>query len=124
MSDLIFIKRLLLESNIGIYDWEKAKKQILFLDIEMKLDISEAVKCDSVEKTVNYELVAEKLREFAAKQSTLLLETLSDKIAQFIFDEFPAIAWVRLRLGKSKAFSVIYTDEVGVVIERHRGSTA
>jgi dihydroneopterin aldolase len=117
MPDIIYIKNLKIETIIGVYDWEREVRQIINIDIEIATDNLEAVKSDDIQFTVDYSLIAKRLKDFLQISEFFLLETMAERIAEIVLNEFD-INWVRLRVGKPGA--VDDADDVGVIIERER----
>lgn len=113
--DIIYISDLRIETVIGIFDWERKIKQTVILDIEMAGDCRKAAVSDDVEDTVNYKGVAKRLIAFVGDSEYQLVETLAEKCAQLIMEEF-GVPWVKLRLNKQGALRG--ARDVGVIIER------
>jgi 7,8-dihydroneopterin aldolase/epimerase/oxygenase len=115
--DKIFIRELKTETIIGIFDWERQVKQTVIVDIEMGLDIRKAARSDSIDDTMNYKKVAKRVLAFLEESSFHLVETLGERIAMLILEEF-AINDVRIVLSKPGA--VRNSRDVGVILERDR----
>jgi 7,8-dihydroneopterin aldolase/epimerase/oxygenase len=115
--DKIFIRALKTEAIIGIFDWERQVKQTVIVDIEMGIDIRKAARSDSIDDTMNYKKVAKRVLAFIEESSFHLVETLGERIAMLILDEF-AISDVRIALSKPGA--VRSSRDVGVILERDR----
>ena len=113
--DMVFIDRLEVETIIGIFDWERNTKQVVCLDIEMQADITHAALYDDINATLNYKAVAERLTSFIQKTQFQLVETLAQRCAEIILNEFQ-VPWLRLKLYKPDA--VPDSRAVGVIIER------
>ena len=113
--DTIFLSELKVETVIGIWEWERKIRQIVVIDLEMAADIQKAAETDSVDDTLNYKSVAKRLQDFVADSEFQLVETLAEKIAAIIRDEF-AVPWVRVRVNKPSA--IRGARDVGVSIER------
>ena len=113
--DIIFISELRIETIIGIYDWERVTKQTVSLDLEMATDIRRAAATDRIDDTLNYKAVAKRLIEFVGASDFQLVETLAEKIAAIVLEEFN-VTWLRLRLHKPGALRG--SRDVGVMIER------
>ncbi|TFH47740.1 MAG: dihydroneopterin aldolase [Lysobacterales bacterium] len=113
--DIIYISDLRIETVIGIFDWERKIKQSVVLDIEMAGDCHKAAQNDDVEDTLNYKSVAKRLIEFVGSSEYKLVETLAERCAEVIMDEF-RVPWVKLRVNKRGALRG--ARDVGVVIER------
>lgn len=113
--DIVCLRGLRIETQIGIYDWEKAIKQPVILDLEMSADVARAAKSDRIEDALDYKAVSKRLKQFVSESGFELVETLAERCAEIIREEF-GVGWVRLTLNKIGAVSDAV--DVGVVIER------
>jgi 7,8-dihydroneopterin aldolase/epimerase/oxygenase len=113
--DKIFLDELKIDTIIGIWDWERRIRQTVVIDLEMSADIARAAASDDVVDTLNYKAVAKRLQAFVGDSSFQLVETLAEKIAGLIRDEFD-VAWVRVKVHKPGA--IRGSKDVGVEIER------
>ena len=113
--DIVYIRDLKIETIIGIYDWERQVKQTISLDLDMATDIKKAALSDHIDDTLNYKAVAKRLISFVEGSEVLLVETMAEKIASIVLDEF-SVPWLRLRLSKPGA--VRGSQDVGIIIER------
>ena len=113
--DKIFLDELNIDTIIGIWDWERRIRQTVVIDLEMSADIARAAASDDVVDTLNYKAVAKRLQAFVGDSSFQLVETLAEKIAGLIRDEFD-VAWVRVKVHKPGA--IRGSKDVGVEIER------
>ncbi|HPG94593.1 MAG TPA: dihydroneopterin aldolase [Dokdonella sp.] len=116
--DIVFIEDLRIETVIGIYDWERRIRQVVALDIEMRFDNTRPAATDRIEDTLDYKAVSKRLIAFVESSEFQLVETLAERCATIILDEFE-VSHVRLRLAKPGA--VRGSRSVGVQIERQRG---
>lgn len=117
--DRVFIENLTVETVIGIFDWEREIRQSVSLDLEMDFDISAAAQSDSIEDTLDYKAVAKRLIRFVEQSEFQLVETLAERCAEIVLNEFPV---KRLTLKLSKPGAVRGSSAVGVIIERKRGA--
>jgi dihydroneopterin aldolase len=115
--DTVFIEDLRIETVIGIYDWERKIRQVVALDLEMAFDNRMPAASDKIDDTLNYKAVSKRLIAFVESSSFQLVETLAERCAQIVLDEF-RVPWLRLKLSKPGA--VRGAKAVGVVIERGR----
>ncbi len=113
--DKVFIEGLEVEALIGIYDWERRIRQPVQFDIEMTFDNRKPAASDAIADTLDYKAISKRLVAFVAQSDFGLVETLAERCAQIILDEFPA-RHVRLKLSKPGA--VRGARAVGVIIER------
>ncbi|MDZ7645084.1 MAG: dihydroneopterin aldolase [Woeseiaceae bacterium] len=115
--DTIFLNDLRIETVVGIWDWERRIRQTVSIDLEMGADIRAAAASDSIDDTLNYKLVAKRIQQFVGESSFQLVETLAERIAGIILDEFD-VPWVRVRVNKPGA--IRGARDVGIDIRRSR----
>ena len=115
--DTIFLTDLRVDTVVGIWDWERKIRQTVSIDLEMGFDIRPAAKTDSIDDTLNYKAVAKRVQQFVADSAFQLVETMAERIAEIILDEF-GIAWVQVRVNKPGA--IRGARDVGVLIRRSR----
>lgn len=113
--DIVFLRDLRIDTVIGIYGWERRVRQTLVFDLEMSADVARAAASDDITDTLNYKAVAKRLTEFVGQSEFLLVETLAERCAALVREEF-GVRWVRLTLNKKGA--VRGATDVGVIIER------
>ncbi|HMA97829.1 MAG TPA: dihydroneopterin aldolase [Wenzhouxiangella sp.] len=113
--DIVFISDLDIDTVIGIFDWEREIRQTVRLNIEMNTDVRRAARTDRIEDALDYKSVAKRLIGFVEKSEFGLVETLAERCAEIILEEFP-VDWLRLRLDKPGA--VRGSRSVGILIER------
>ena len=113
--DVVFIEDLRIETVIGIYDWERKIRQTITLDLGMAFDNRKPAASDKIEDTLDYKKVAKRLIAFVEESHFELVETLAERCADIVRDEF-GVAWLRLKLSKPGA--VTGSKAVGVAIER------
>ena len=111
--DKIFLSEMKVDTVIGIWDWERKIRQTVVIDLEMSADIAKAAATDSVEDTLNYKSVAKRVQQFVEDSSFQLVETLAEKIAAIVRDEFD-VQWVKVRVNKPGA--IRGSKDVGVLI--------
>lgn len=119
--DKVFIEGLQVEAVIGIHPWERGVRQKLLLDVVMSFDNRVPAASDEIGDAHDYEAIATRLVAFASKTQVRLVETLAERCAALVLEEF-GVAMVRLKLSKPGA--VRGASNVGVRIERHRAAGA
>jgi 7,8-dihydroneopterin aldolase/epimerase/oxygenase len=117
--DFIFIEELRLETLIGVYDWERHRRQTIQLDLEVGLRNHLAAASDDVADTVDYGAVCERLRRLAAESEFALIESFAETVSEIILSEFKA-AWVKVRVTKLGLMRD--AKRVGIVIQREATS--
>jgi dihydroneopterin aldolase len=114
-QDIIFIKKLKIETYLGIYDWEQTKKQSIMLDIKIGID-NKAAKTNNLNDTINYQSVYNKLVEFITSGKFQLIETLAEQVAYLLFENFPT-NYVKIKITKPFALK---NALVGITLKRTR----
>lgn len=116
MRDYLFIEGLAIDCLIGFADWERLVKQTVVLDLRLGIAIEELAAKDRVDEgDFNTKALTRRLKEFVGSSEFALIETLAERIAALVLEEFP-VRWVRVRLSKPRALRG--ADNVGVVITR------
>jgi dihydroneopterin aldolase len=115
-TDIIFIKGLKIKAHLGIYEWERRVLQTVVIDLDIHTDIRKAAAVDSVEFSINYKMVVDRIKQFIKDHEAFdIVEALAENIATLVKSEFP-VSSLRLSISKPSIFSDI--REVGVCIER------
>lgn len=115
--DIIYLHDLKIETVIGVFDWERQIRQTISIDLDMATDIRKAAASDALADTLNYKAVAKRLISFVGDSDFQLVETLAERVAEIVINEFN-VDWLKLRINKKGA--VRGANDVGVLIERGR----
>jgi dihydroneopterin aldolase len=83
--DRVFIEDLRIETTIGVYDWEKAIRQVVALDLEMAFDNRVPAGSDRIEDTLDYKAVSKRLKAFVGASRFELVETLAERCGVMLF---------------------------------------
>ncbi|WP_371262079.1 dihydroneopterin aldolase [Rhizobacter sp. Root404] len=113
--DLIFIEGFTGETIIGIHESELHRPQPLVIDVHAGVPHARACETDRIHDTIDYGVVAERLRRLLAEHRLTLLEAFAETIADILIGEFGA-RWVRVKVVKPRKFADV--GAVGVQIER------
>lgn len=113
--DITFLHGLKVECIIGIWEWERAAKQTVIIDLDMASDVARAAASDEIKDAVDYKAVAKRLEQFVGESQYQLVETMAENVARLLLEEF-GLPWVRVRINKKGAVS--NARDVGIVIER------
>lgn len=113
--DIVYLHGIACECTIGVWEWEKAIRQKLIMDIDVGCDISKAAENDDLNDALDYQALAEVVQLFASEHQFDLLETLAERLASLILSDFKA-PWVKIKIDKGPAVKGV--KHVGVMIER------
>jgi 7,8-dihydroneopterin aldolase/epimerase/oxygenase len=102
--------------RIGVTEEERAKPQRVLLTVDMTYDFSSAALSDRIEKTINYQKVADDLLKYGDNRSWKLLEKLVTNIAELVLVQYgPTTVFV-----EAKKFSLPQARYVSVSLTRTR----
>ena len=115
MSDLIRVVDLEVRARLGVPEAERAAPQRLLISLELEVgSFARAAQADDVALTVDYAVVALRVKALAESEERKLVETLAEEIAALVRKEF-AVTRVRVRIAK---FVLPDAARVEVEIER------
>jgi dihydroneopterin aldolase len=115
LADTVLIEGLVVETVVGVYDWEREVTQSLVIDLEMAWDNSVPGKTDDVADALDYAAVSTRVESCLQALRPKLLEHGAEVLAKTLQDEL-GIKWLRLAIRKPGA--VPAAQAVGVRIER------
>lgn len=104
-----------LEALVGIYDHEKTMPQPLRINIELGVREGRASLTGNIDDTVDYEKIANGVRDIVSSGHVGLLETLAERIADYCMTT-SLVMTATIRLEKLAA--VPGTASVGIEITR------
>ena len=107
MIDKLIVHDLIAECRIGVSDWERAKAQHIWIDLELAIDATKAAAGDDVRQAIDYGHLVTAVKRHAEQTSVHLLETLAEGIARLILKEF-RVDRVMVRLKKRALPGVDY----------------
>ena len=116
LMDHIFIRDFRLQTLIGFHRRERVVPQTIRLDLEIGITNTAVFASDKVADCIDYDKVTGRIRELASEHVNLV-ETLADRVARAVIDEFGA-AWVKVSIAKLGILKDV--GLVGVTVERKR----
>ena len=115
--DAIILRDLRVEALVGIHKRERHVTQTVSIDLDIGLPGTTVFKSDKVADTIDYEQVALKIKALAASGHFRLVETLAERIARLLLEDFGA-PWAKISVAKIGVLA--NAKFVGVTIERKR----
>jgi FolB domain-containing protein len=115
--DKIFIKDLRLDGILGIYERERITPQEIVINVIMFTDTRKAAETDEIADCVDYEKVANRVRNHAKTSRRMTAEALSNDLACLCL-ETPGVRRVIVRVEKTQAIGD--AGSVGVEVEREK----
>ena len=88
MSLFIDVKGIKAYGKHGVYDEEKKEEQLFLIDVKLLLEeqpeLTEFIEEDSLQQTINYELIVKQVVDLVKNESFNLIETLATKLMEEI----------------------------------------
>ncbi len=114
----IIIEGLEVTACHGVNAEEKVQPQRFVFCVEAEAEIWRAARTDSVDDTVSYSTMKKKIVAFATQNSFDLIETLADRTALMLLDEFDSLSGVTVTVKKPDAPMSGKFDYVAVTARR------
>ncbi|MBI4820356.1 MAG: dihydroneopterin aldolase [Deltaproteobacteria bacterium] len=114
--DRIEIEGLRVDAVVGIYPHERRIHQRLVFDVTVETDLSEAGRTDDIRSTVDYDRIAQIVRN-TATSATWLVESMASNVADAVL-ALPRVESVRVRVQKPGA--LVDATTVAILIFRER----
>ena len=119
-------KDLIILNNLGFYGYhgvlgeENRLGQRFWIDLTCGADLSQAALTDDINQAVSYADIFDVVAAaFSAKRYNLI-EALAQGIVVSIFDTFPTVEWVRVRVRKPEAPIPMVAGEAAIELYRER----
>jgi D-erythro-7,8-dihydroneopterin triphosphate epimerase len=113
----IHIRDLTVRCIVGINDWEREKKQDVVINLTLWADLEMACLGDSIENTVNYKPLKNRIVEMVERSEFKLIERMAQAVADLCLEE-PLVERVDVTVDKSGALR--FARSVAVEITRTR----
>lgn len=84
----------------GAFAEEQTLGQIFVVDCTLSVDLAKASQSDRLEDTVHYGLVFETIKKQVEENKYILIERLAGAICQDIFEQFPPVQAITLKISK------------------------
>lgn len=98
MASSIVVKGIQVSARCGVTETERHYPQPLLVDLIFQCPNQQAFQSDRLSDTVDYGSITRRIRDIGEGQTFSLIETLTEKICQTLFQEFPIThlkIWVR-----------------------------
>lgn len=113
--DEIFIKDLLGQAIIGIYEWERKQPQEILVNVRMMTDTRHAAQTDDINDCIDYGDMTRKIQLYIKDSTRFTVEALAEDIAEICLNH-ASVKKVIVRVEKPGV--VKGTKSVGIQIER------
>ena len=120
MTDIIFIKGIVIHARHGVMEHETEVGQRFVIDLELSSDLSESSRTDKLADTVSYSNVVATATAAFKDDNYKLLERAAGAVADAILTDFPRISAVKVTVHKPHAPIAAIFEDVGVILTRIR----
>jgi dihydroneopterin aldolase len=123
MPSSIVVKGIQLSARCGVTEMERQHPQPLLVDLTFRCPNHTAFLSDQLSDTVDYGMITQRIRDIGENREFSLIETLTEKICQTLFDEFP-ITHLKIWVRKIRPPLDRIKGSVGVQLIRSRQTIA
>jgi 7,8-dihydroneopterin aldolase/epimerase/oxygenase len=120
--DLLVLEGMSFYGHHGETEEERTVGNRFHVDVEIRIDLSEAGRSDHIADTLDYAHAFVLIREIVEDHRYNLLEAVADRIATRLLDE-PRVEGVRVRVGKRPPIAGDI-ERCAVIINRGAGGPA
>jgi dihydroneopterin aldolase len=111
--DQLDIIGLSLSTRIGIHSWEQRIHQRLVVDISIPMDFTQCQ--NELKNTIDYDALTQRITSFVEDNSFELIETVAEKIATLIKEEFKV---PKMTISVSKPDAIKNAANIRVTLTR------
>lgn len=119
MADLIRLDGIRAFGHHGVFEQETRDGQWFVIDVELRLDLTEAGQSDDLAATVHYGELAQDIHDAVVGEPCQLIEALAERIAQVCLSR-ERVQSARVTVHKPSAPIEVEFGDVSVVIERSK----
>ena len=112
---IIKIKNLKLRTIVGIYNWEKDRKQDVIINIELEVSSEKALKTDDINDTINYKDLNNEIISAVESRKFYLIEKIADTILEIVLKDKRVVKAI-VEIDKPGALQ--FSDSVSVICSR------
>lgn len=117
MGDQLIIEQLEFHGRCGVTSEERARPQMLAVDLELDCQLASAGRSDDLRHTVDYAAVARRVVELGTGHEFRLLEAMAERFVTALFEEF-RIDRIKLWVRKLHPPITQVTRSMGIIVER------
>ena len=117
MRDRMMLPEIAVQARVGCTEQERSEFQMVWIDIELRCDLSHAAAQDSIEAAVNYVDLRAEAERIAGLRPYALIETVAERVAARLLERF-AVEEVLVRVRKPSALAEFGVPWAGVEVVR------
>ncbi len=104
----------------GVFPEEERLGQRFYVDLELGIDLAEAAARDDLDASVNYGKIYEVVEAAFTEPRMKLIEAVGHNIVTALFQAFPPIRWIKVRVRKPEAPIAMVRGYAAVELHRVR----
>lgn len=116
-SDTVFIRNLVIQTIIGIHPAERTTPQTVLVSLELETATTTAAAHDDIVNALDYERLAQRVREFVSQAEFQLIETQAEHLAVLVLEDLNVML---VSVEVQKPGAIPNAETVGVRIQRAR----
>ena len=119
-GDRIILKDLGFYGYHGVFAEEAKLGQRFFVDLELGTDLTAPAMTDRLSTGISYADIYDVVKGAFETRRMKLLEAVAQNIVDAIFEAFPGVTWVIIRLRKPEAPIAMVRGEAAIELHRQR----
>ena len=119
MDSTLILRGIHIAGHCGVTHQERNEPQPILVDLELDCANSHSAVSDHLGDTIDYAQIIKRISDIGTQNHFSLVESLADKMAQTLFDEFP-IRGLSIWVRKTAPPLTHQVDSVGVRLSRLR----
>ena len=94
------IKNIEVDIHLGTTREERAKKQMIKINLSFEIDSQKAAKSDNIEDTIDYFSIYQFIKSFPGEKPFHLVERLHQSLSKRLHQTFPELQNTKIRIEK------------------------
>lgn len=119
MTDLIALRGIRVFARHGVLPEEAESGQMFVVDALLRLDLRAAGLSDSLEETVDYGSLTQRIHDVVAEERWDLIEKVAERVAEVVLADSRVVE-TEVTVHKPEAPVAVPVDDVAVTLVRHR----
>ncbi len=116
---MIRLKQLRVHTVIGTYEWERAEKRELRINVLFTPVHQAAADSDNLNDAVDYAALSDQIGEMASTSRFLLIEKFAAEVLRIVLSH-PLVRWAEVEVAKPTPLHNL--EEVSVILSGEKGS--
>ena len=119
-GDRIILRDLGFFGYHGVMPEEAVLGQRFFVDLTCGVDLGQAGRSDDLEHSISYADMYDVAKAAFEERRFKLIEAVGQHVVDRLFETFPAIRWIEVKVRKPSAPISMVAGEAAIELHRHR----